>query len=81
MPVDDHHVPTTWSKVIEWRDAEDAIACAETGWLCLGQESPTHQVGEPLFCPVMVSINGGIPNGWFIMENAIKKDDLRVPPI
>ena len=27
-----------------------------------------------------VSINGGTQNGWFVMEHAIKMDDLEVPP-
>ena len=32
--------------------------------------------GVPLFQYIWVSINGGYPNGSFIMENHIKMDDL-----
>ena len=38
-----------------------------------------HALHTAVFVQIGVSINGGTQNGWFIVENPIKMDDLGVP--
>ena len=47
----------------------------------LNQKSPSQKGHHPKNCQVYMGVSKNVvpQNGWFIMENPIKMDDLRVP--